>query len=75
MIPNNAIVSEVCEIQETCMPRGQFKHRYWFFADTLFEKIYDVEPKSKSVSQLDTMPLFGNNNWFQMTKTCFAEQF
>ena len=22
------------KIQETCMPRGEFKHRYWFFADT-----------------------------------------
>jgi hypothetical protein len=35
------------------MPRGEFKHRYWFFADTpnvawaviaaLFEKIYNGE--------------------------------
>ncbi len=22
------------KIWETCMPRGEFKHRYWFFADT-----------------------------------------
>ncbi len=22
------------KIQVTCMPRGEFKHRYWFFADT-----------------------------------------
>jgi hypothetical protein len=21
-------------VHETCMPRGEFKHRYWFFADT-----------------------------------------
>ncbi len=21
------------KIWETCMPRGEFKHRYWFFAD------------------------------------------
>jgi hypothetical protein len=35
------------KIRETCMPRGEFKYRYWFFADTqtshgflaLFEKI------------------------------------
>ncbi len=34
------------------MPRGEFKHRDWFFADTpniarnvaLFEKIYNSEP-------------------------------
>jgi hypothetical protein len=34
------------------MPRGEFKHRYWFFADapniggnfSLFEKIYDGKP-------------------------------
>ncbi len=30
------IVSEVYEkIRETGMPRGEFKHRYWFLADTL----------------------------------------
>ncbi len=22
------------KIRETCMPRGEFKYRYWFFADT-----------------------------------------
>ncbi len=22
------------KIWETCMPRGEFKHRYWFFAET-----------------------------------------
>ncbi len=28
-------VSEVYEkAHETCNPRGEFKHRYWFFADT-----------------------------------------
>jgi hypothetical protein len=27
----------------------------------------------KSVSQLNTMPFFGNNNLFQMTETGFAE--
>jgi hypothetical protein len=46
-------VSELYEkIRETCMPRGEFKHRYWFFADTpnidrnfaLFEQLYDGEP-------------------------------
>jgi hypothetical protein len=27
-------VSETYEkIWETCMPRGEFKHRYWFFTD------------------------------------------
>jgi hypothetical protein len=35
LFPNNSIVSEASEkIWETCMPRGEFKHRYWFFADT-----------------------------------------
>jgi hypothetical protein len=29
----------------------------------------------KSVSQPNTMPLFGNSYWFQMTETGFAEQF
>jgi hypothetical protein len=22
------------KIRETCMPHGEFKYRYWFFADT-----------------------------------------
>ncbi len=35
VFPNNGIVSEAYEkIWETCMPRGEFKHRYWFFAET-----------------------------------------
>ncbi len=32
------------KIRETCMPRGEFKHRYWFASNyciALFEKIYD----------------------------------
>jgi len=43
-------MSEAYEtISETCLPRGEFKHRYWFFADTpnvqaLFEKIYYEVP-------------------------------
>ncbi len=29
------VVSELCEkSREACRPRGEFKHRYWFFADT-----------------------------------------
>jgi hypothetical protein len=33
--PINAIVSEEYKkIRETYKPRGEFKHRYWFFADT-----------------------------------------
>ncbi len=54
----------------------------------LFEKIYDGEPiltvfsnivqhhcfsDVTSVSQPDTMPLFRNNNWFQMTETGFGD--
>jgi hypothetical protein len=32
---HNGIVSDLSKkIRETCMPRGEFKHRYWFFADT-----------------------------------------
>jgi hypothetical protein len=33
---NNGIdsVGGLLKIQETCMPRGEFKHRYWFFADS-----------------------------------------
>ncbi len=43
------------------MPRGQFKHRYWFFVDisniaigsiALFEKIYDGEPILTVVSNI-----------------------
>jgi hypothetical protein len=35
LFPNNGIVAEFYEkIRETCMPRGEFKHRYWFFGDT-----------------------------------------
>ena len=35
MFPNNGIASELYEkIRQTCMPRGEFKHRYWFFTDT-----------------------------------------
>jgi hypothetical protein len=34
-------------------------------------KVFDV----KSVSQPDTMPLFVNNYWFQITETGFAEWF
>jgi hypothetical protein len=42
------------------MPRGEFKHRYWFFADapniasncSLFEKIYDGEPILTVVSNI-----------------------
>jgi hypothetical protein len=26
--------SFIKKIRETCMPRGEFKYRYWFFADT-----------------------------------------
>jgi hypothetical protein len=44
-------VSEDYEkIWETCTPRGEFNHRYWFFADppkgivALFEKIYYEVP-------------------------------
>ncbi len=45
---------------ETCIPLGEFKHRYWFFADTpnilgivaLFEKIYDSEPILTAVSNI-----------------------
>ncbi len=34
IVPNNGIVSESYEkIGKICMPRGEFKHRYWFFAD------------------------------------------
>ncbi len=47
------ITSEAYEkIRENYMPRGQFKHRYWFFADTpniagnccVICKIYNEEP-------------------------------
>jgi hypothetical protein len=47
---NNGKAPETYEkIQETSMPRGQFKHRYSYFADTpisvgavaFFKKIYD----------------------------------
>jgi hypothetical protein len=42
------------------MPRGEFKYRYWCFADTpniagncpLFEKIYDSEPIFTVVSNI-----------------------
>ncbi len=53
LFPNNAIVSEVCEkMRVTYKPRAQFKHRYYFLAETpnfarivaLFEKIYDEQP-------------------------------
>jgi hypothetical protein len=45
---------------ETCIQRGEFKHRYWFFADTqislgivaLFEKIYNGEPILTVVSNI-----------------------
>jgi hypothetical protein len=42
------------KIRGTCMPRGEFKHRYWFFADifALFEKIYDGEPIDTVVSNI-----------------------
>jgi hypothetical protein len=34
LFPNNGIMSEAYEkISETCLPRGEFKHRYWFFVD------------------------------------------
>jgi hypothetical protein len=52
------------------MPRGKFKHRYWFFADTA-NKVYDV----KILSHTGTMALLGNNYLFQMTDTGFAEKF
>ncbi len=47
------------------MQRGEFKHRYWFFADTqislgivaLFEKIYNGEPILKYRGGC-TAPLF-----------------
>jgi hypothetical protein len=53
--PNSGIASELYgKIRETCLPRGEFKHRHWVFADTpniarncrvtVFEKIYDGEP-------------------------------
>ncbi len=33
-LPNSSIVSELYEkIRETFVPRGEFKHRYWFFAE------------------------------------------
>jgi hypothetical protein len=53
------------------MPRCEFKHRYWFFADTpnvawalaLFEKIYNGEPIFTVFSNIGedvhcTIPLF-----------------
>jgi hypothetical protein len=54
-------VSEAYEkIRETCRPRGEFKHRYWFFADTpniagnfpLFEKISGGEPILAAISNI-----------------------
>jgi hypothetical protein len=56
------MVSELYEkIQEACMPRGEFKHSYWFFTDTpniaivivtLFEKIYNGKPILTVVSNI-----------------------
>ncbi len=35
IVSNNGIVSEAYEkIWETCMPRGELKHSYWFFPET-----------------------------------------
>jgi hypothetical protein len=34
LFPNSGIASELyVKIRETCMPRGEFKRRYWFFDD------------------------------------------
>ena len=48
------------KICQTCMPRGKFKHRYWFFAAApniariveLFEKTYDGGPILTVVSNI-----------------------
>jgi hypothetical protein len=62
LFPNIGIASDLYEkIRETCMPRGEFKHCYWSFADTpniargivaLFQKIYDSEPILTVVSNI-----------------------
>jgi hypothetical protein len=47
------------KIRETCKPHGEFKHSYWFFAETpniailaLFEKNYDDEQILAVVSNI-----------------------
>jgi hypothetical protein len=61
LFPNIGIASELYEkIRETCMPRGEFKHRYWSLPTlqispgivALFEKINDSEPILTVVSNI-----------------------